>query len=336
MRVNGWLQHAGSSKRSQAVMAVDAEGRVALDDNPVGSAAALEYSDRIGNTRRFVALPNGASFETDDNDAVDTIVRRHVARRSWLHLLESSGKWAVAALLVLAVAGWSFFSFGLPPLSERVAHWVPVSVAEQLGEGVINAFDSKFDESDISASRQTEIQTLFRSLIPEDSPFSYRLHIKASKHFGSNAFALPDGSVFITDDLIELADNLDQIEAVLHHEIAHVELRHGLQQLLRASVLTTVVYSLTGDASGLGTLVAAAPAILVQAKYSREMETEADLYAIRALHRSGTDPIVKVQILEKLQADLNKFGSFSYLMSHPMGDARLKPLHEEIDALASQ
>ncbi|MEM7377014.1 MAG: M48 family metallopeptidase [Pseudomonadota bacterium] len=332
IEVRGWLQQAGRSKRAAALLTVDARGVVVVDNVVVGAASGLSYSSRIGNTRRFVELPDGSSFETEDNDAIDAIERRFCASRPPLHALESHWRFAASAVLALVVIGWLFFAYGLPAISERVAHALPVSAVERLGSGIADAFESEFDPSALPERKREALQALFSSLTPADSAFNYRLRIVKSDRFGSNAFALPDGTIFVTDDLIGLADNFDHVAAVLHHEIAHVELRHGLQNILRASALTTLVYSLTGDASGLGALVLAAPAILLQTQYSRGFETEADLYAVRALHRGRRDPRAMVRMLDRLQGDTD-LGALGYISTHPLGDVRLEPLRAEIQRL---
>jgi len=83
---------------------------------------------------------------------------------------------------------------------------------------------------------------------------------------GANAFTLPDGSIILLDDLITAVGDDRETLAVLAHELGHAHHRHGLQMLLRSSVLGAFLTLYVGDVSH---LLAAAPAALLQARYSQ-------------------------------------------------------------------
>ena len=89
--------------------------------------------------------------------------------------------------------------------------------------------------------------------------------------------ALPSGTLIVTDAFVMLAANDDEIVSVLAHEAGHVEHHHGLRLVFQNSVVALVITWLVGDVS---TLLAAAPTALLQAKYSRDFERDADAYAV--------------------------------------------------------
>ena len=81
-----------------------------------------------------------------------------------------------------------------------------------------------------------------------------------------------------------------------------------------------------GDVSS---IVAAAPTILIQAKYSRDLETEADDFARRMLQANGLSPSCLGEMLAQLeQAHARKSGAQTqdYLSSHPAGAQRHQTL----------
>jgi len=330
--VDGWLQTAGRSQRLPARLHVDAAGHTIIDGAPAGAFATLEVSTRIGNTRRFITLPDGASFESEDNDGIDALIARHRGRRVSLYGLESSLRLALTSVVVVAAAGWYFFSTGLPALSERMAHAVPASAVSTLGTGILRTLDAELLEpTTLADDKQAQLHKLFDALKPADSAFDLRLNLRAGGTLGANAFALPDGNIVLTDELVELVSSDAKIAAILQHEIGHVERRHSLQKIIRASATTAIVYGVTGDASGIAGLLASAPAVMLQLHYSREMETDADLYALQHLRAAGRDPHAMIHALEALHAEYGGAEALRYLSTHPLGDSRIAPLRSAIE-----
>jgi Zn-dependent protease with chaperone function len=83
----------------------------------------------------------------------------------------------------------------------------------------------------------------------------------------------------MTDELVELSENDEELAAVLAHEIGHVRNRHALRALLQNSVVAGLIILVTGDASSAGSIAAGIPTLLARADYSRKFEADADLVA---------------------------------------------------------
>lgn len=105
----------------------------------------------------------------------------------------------------------------------------------------------------------------------------------------------------MTNDLVEMAANDQRIAFVLLHEIAHVQYRHGLRGTAQNAELATLLVLVAGDVSSANSFVLVLPAFLVETGYSRNMETEADLYAIRAMRKHRLDPTELPAILQRLE-----------------------------------
>jgi Zn-dependent protease with chaperone function len=108
-----------------------------------------------------------------------------------------------------------------------------------------------------------------------------------------------------------------------------------MRTVLQSSVVGLVLAWYVGDVSG---LLATAPAIIMQAKYSRDMEREADDYAERTMQANGLSPCLLASILDKLEAshiakkekekqaaaDAGKSKeALDYLSSHPATQERI-------------
>ena len=65
-----------------------------------------------------------------------------------------------------------------------------------------------------------------------------------------NALALPDGSVVFSDELIELAENDEELIAIAYHELGHLEHRHLICRSLQDSAVLIGLFLLTGDLGG--------------------------------------------------------------------------------------
>lgn len=106
-----------------------------------------------------------------------------------------------------------------------------------------------------------------------------------------NAFALPNGRLYVTRGLLALASDTSEIAAVLAHEIAHVTLRHASARselALRSQLVSRVVADVLNDPTTGAQLQTQSRFAL--ARFSRDQELEADGVGVRTLARAGYDP----------------------------------------------
>ena len=106
-------------------------------------------------------------------------------------------------------------------------------------------------------------------------------------------------------------------------ELGHAHGHHGLQMLLQSSAVGAFWTLYIGDIS---TLLAAAPAAVVQAKYSQRLEQQADDYGAALLMSNGLSPGLLAEALRKLLATHPEASKEGYLSTHPSTDARLQHL----------
>lgn len=117
-----------------------------------------------------------------------------------------------------------------------------------------------------------------------------------------NAFALPDGRVFVTRGLLALLDNEAQLAAVVGHEMGHVIARHAEQRrALRQRNLAAAVQvgRATGDPQLTREVVALG--LLDERAFSREQEFEADRIGIAMIGRAGYDVDAAITALSRLR-----------------------------------
>jgi hypothetical protein len=155
-----------------------------------------------------------------------------------------------------------------------------------------------------------------------------------------NAFALPGGPVYINRGIIENSKNEGEVAGVLAHEIAHVALRHGTHQASKAyaaqaglSILGGLLGGKVGNntAAILNTVGGLGLNVLFL-KFSRELETQADVRGAQILAASGYSPADMVSFFQTLEKT-DKAKKTSFLASHPAPPDRISRINKEAQAL---
>lgn len=172
--------------------------------------------------------------------------------------------------------------------------------------------------------------------------YHYPYQFKAVNDSEINAFALPGGFLYVNRGTIEAADNEAQLAGVMAHEISHVVLRHGTNQLSKA-MLAQAPLAVLGGLAGSGGNVAGQLAQLgievgftgIFLKFSRTAETQADVLGTQILNDSGYDPKAMAEFFETLKKE-HKGQSIQFFSSHPNPENREKRIEQEIALLGPQ
>jgi predicted Zn-dependent protease len=211
------------------------------------------------------------------------------------------------------IAGWAANT--LPPQADKL-----------IGAQTLQILDkSVFDGSRLDEQRQASLQNLFARMTGSIvDGHDYSLALRHSEAMGPNAFALPAGIVVMTDELVAMADNDEQIMAVLAHEIGHVRGRHALRQMIQGAGVSALALVILGDVSSITALASAAP-VLVQAKQSRDFEREADAFARSWLDKQGIAQNRFDEILCRItQAAKSGGDNLTFLSTHPATNERAR------------
>jgi predicted Zn-dependent protease len=172
--------------------------------------------------------------------------------------------------------------------------------------------------------------------LPEANNFPYSFTLVNDKSI--NAFALPGGSVFLNTGVILAAEDEAQVTGVLAHEVAHVALRHGTNQVSKANIAQLPAV-LASTAIGEGSLTAQLAQLGIGLglnslllKYSRDAESQADALGARMMAKLGYNPIEMARFFENLQAEGGSRAP-QFLSSHPNPGNRVKAVEAEIQYL---
>ena len=285
----------------------------------------LRISQHLGNIPRCLEFSDGSRIEVADNDTLDCwLVATETKPLVRLqYLLQDLGENPFSILFVLlplaVLMGWWFFSSVLPAASSYIAFRLDPASYRFLDEIVYKQIEDKLEPSELSPESTARRRELFAEILPAFEPEKYRYRLKFHRFDGPNAFALPGGLIVLSDEIVEMAEGDDELIAVLAHEMAHIQQRHGLRLLLQYSFITTITVAL-GDLSFLYSLAG----LLITLGYSREHEQEADCAAIRYLESKGGDPRAVGRLLRRIDPYSNSL--WNYLKTHPSSQLRGDPL----------
>jgi Zn-dependent protease with chaperone function len=266
--------------------------------------ADIDVQAKLGAAKRMIDLPDRSRLEAADIGELESAMpSKSSAFWRGLHYLENHLGWVMVALVATVLAGWLFLQFGVPKLAEYVAKATPLSMEKKVGEQALNGVDKLyFSPSKADPARKAGIAKALNDLCVtiKDCP-QYQLEFRDGGVIGANAFALPGGYIVVTDQIIALSKNDTEIVAVLAHELGHVKQRHAFRQSLQGVLSGLILAAITGDVSSIGSGL---PAVLMQMRYSREHETEADVYALNAMQKACLPPKAFADILQRLEAQM--------------------------------
>lgn len=326
-----------SARQCAVTLSVDG-GRLAVQGSEVSRhepLAAVRISEKLGSAPRLIHFADGAHCEVLNHPAFEVLLKEAGYRsHSLVSLLEERWRYALAAILLTVACSIAAYLWGLPWAAEFAASRIAYSTAHVIDEQAMHMFDEGLMQaSKLSVARQQALQQRFDALRAGRELPPYPLEFRSSKAIGANAFALPGGTVVITDELVGLAGNDEEVLAVLAHELGHISERHPMRQLLQSSAVALAMTWYLGDVSS---LLATAPTLLLQTRYSRDFERRADRFAAGMLHDNGMPVMRLADILEKLdsshrgaqQKKERQSGVMDLLSSHPDTGERIRELRK--------
>ena len=169
------------------------------------------------------------------------------------------------------------------------------------------------------------IMSVMQRLYPE---YGDAIRVRVVSSPSLNAFALPNGSIYINTGMLVRLDNEAQLATVLAHEGVHFTHKHSWQQ--RRNVKNSTAFStgfgmLTGIPA-LGDLMALSSML----GFSRDMEREADAEGFQRLAAAGYNvtqaPVTFEHLLAEVEAlDIDEPYFFS---THPALEDRIESFNE--------
>jgi Zn-dependent protease with chaperone function len=285
----------------------------------------VRVDEQLGRAPRRLHLDDGAFCEVHDLQALNTLLALTPHRDGWVDRMQRHGAVVVGACVLCVMMTIAGYRWGLPWLAAKGARHLSPTIGSALSAQALRALDGGIlRPSLIPETRRQGIAAAFHAMrLPEGGTPGSALLFRRSQQLGANAFTLPDGTIIVLDGLLTAIGDDRRILAVLAHELGHAHGHHGLQILLQGSAVGAFLTFYVGDISP---LLAAAPAAVVQSRYSQQLEWQADDYAAALLLHNGLSPDLLADALTELAALHPELSKGGYLASHPSTDERLRHL----------
>jgi predicted Zn-dependent protease len=147
--------------------------------------------------------------------------------------------------------------------------------------------------------------------------------IKVIKDPKLNAFALPNGVIYIHTGILARMENEAQLAALLAHEMTHCTHRHSLKTLRNIKDRTQAKSATIRE---LAQLLGITGSIASINGYTRELETEADRVGLDLAVKANYDPneVLKLFELLKLENEIEGVEEPYFLGTHPKVQQRIE------------
>jgi len=159
----------------------------------------------------------------------------------------------------------------------------------------------------------------------------YRVAIIDSNEI--NAFATSGGHIFVTRGLINTARSEDALAGVIAHEVAHIQLKHGIKSIKNSRITQAILVTgtaATGAATGMDVKqltdvfnesVGEIVQTMVNNGYSQAQEFEADTTAMSLMAAAGYKPSGLIEMLTALRSAQTSGSGFG--KTHPTPAQRI-------------
>lgn len=332
--VKGHAYSAGTSRRVLAWVVRDENGLRLIDkDGAVLFSGAPTARERISGGPCLMTFGDAWRFDTEDVNGVDALLG--APDDGWLSDLEVWHPRLIAVIAACVFGVYGIWRWGLDLLAYAAIAMTPGGFVTAIDSSNLAAMDRLLAApTTLSASDQAMVREVFED-IAEVAPFApygdYTLMFRDMSAVGPNAFALPGGTVVVTDDLVEKFGDPDLIAGVLGHELAHVSERHSLRQLYRSLSTYVLIAMIVGDVGPILEDALLEGSALASLSYSRGHESKADAIGVATAYKAGYDPTALATFFETLQREYGDSGP-EWMSTHPANAERIERIKELAEA----
>jgi predicted Zn-dependent protease len=269
-----------------------------------------------------------------------------ILRQRPMYSSRRGGSCSGRLLMGLLIAGFSLFSYFSSRQQNPVTgetQYIDITPDQEITLGLQAApeMEQEFGGLDADTQAQNIVDQIgsfvVQSSPASNTPYQYDFHLLADPQT-VNAFALPGGQIFITRALFDLLTTEGELAGVLGHEIGHVVARHSAEQIAKAKLtegLTGAAVIASYDPNNPSSAQVAQMAVLVgqliNLKYGRDDELEADFYGVCFMRDAGYDPQELIGVMQILEQASQGNQPPEFLSTHPSSANRIEQIQQAID-----
>lgn len=259
------------------------------------------------------------------------------------------GRWLIALIMAVVALFGYYGQRSYNPVTNETQH-VSLTPDPEIALGLRAAPEMEAQFGGLSSdSRGQGLVTAVGTRLVKQSeagqtPYRFEFHLLGDRKT-INAFALPGGQVFITEGLGRKLHSQGELAGVLGHEIGHVVARHSAEHLAKAQLIqglggAAVIASYAPrnpNSTAQHAIVAQAIARLVDRRFSRQDELEADRLGVRIMAKAEYDPRGMIRVMETLAAAAQgQARPPEFFSTHPSPESRIPRIRDAIERLYPQ
>jgi predicted Zn-dependent protease len=248
-------------------------------------------------------------------------------------------------MIAAAIAIFSIISYlgtrSVNPVTNQTQH-IDITTDQEIAMGLQAApeMEAQYGGLDQNSADQSRVQAVGAKIVTGSpasrTPYQYVYHLLADAQT-VNAFALPGGQIFITRALYDLLKTEGELAGVLGHETGHVVARHSAEQIAKAKLTEGLTgaaviasYDPNNPSSANTAQVAALIGQLVNLKFSRDDEIEADFLGVCFMSDTGYNPDQMIQVMQVLESLNNGQQPPEFFSTHPDPGHRIQLIQQDI------
>ncbi len=232
-------------------------------------------------------------------------------------------RWALAAVASVALIVFVL----VPTMANQLARFIPPEGEKALGDATLDQIRGALNQNSgigVGICGRPDGLRAFDKMtgrLASGVDLPVDLTVTVLDHPMVNAFALPGGHIVFMRGLLEEAGTAEEVAAVFAHEMGHVASRDPTRHALRSAGSIGVLGLLFGDFAG-GALVLFLAEQLIEASYSQDAESDADVFAYEVLAAADIPPSALGEMFERFRAKSGDAeGLAAHFLSHPsLGD----------------
>lgn len=250
----------------------------------------------------------------------------------------------LSALLLVFGCNISFaHNSNLPNIASNQNQLISLAEEQQIGQLVAGSLNQVTNSQSLAI--KLWLNDIVRPLINHSSLDDKQLQIFLVNNKNINAFAAPGGVIGVHSGLILEAQQVDELVAVLAHEIAHISQRHYAYRIAKekrqapiylGAFLASIVLAseVDGDIGEAGLHATQTALMHSQMGYSREHEREADRVGLELMHTAGFDVRKMLTMLDLLHSPYTQQDpNWAWARSHPVSEERVADIAARIEQL---
>jgi predicted Zn-dependent protease len=251
------------------------------------------------------------------------------------------------ALVIAAFSLFSYFSSRQDNPVTGETQYIDITPEQEIALGLEAApqMAQEFGGEDENANDQAIVDEIGNRIVQSSpagsSPYEFDFHLLDDDQT-INAFALPGGQIFITRALYDKLQTEGELAGVLGHEVGHVVARHSAEHIAKAKLTEGLTgaaviasYDPNNPSSASRAQIAMLIGQLINLKFGRDDELEADALGVCFINDTGYNPNELVEVMKILEASQTGNRPPEFFSTHPDPGNRIQRIQEDIQNINS-